>query len=477
VCCDTVQSLVLLDSVVSYNESGRGGGDWYDYGGGGPGGNGGGVFCSAVATAVIQGCSIEQNHTGLGFHSDAEGGDGGDGGGLYIASPTSLRDCTINRNVCRDGGDSGLPHWGRGGDGGGIAATASVRMSGCVLSQNEAGRAGDYTCFGGPFDPTDAPARSGNGGGIRCSDAVITNCVIACNVTRCGGVNWCLDGSDGAPGLGAGIHCAGGPTLANCLVVANTSLGVGGGVYIADAAPTIANCTLIGNAADDGGGVFCGASSAPSLTNCVAWGNTPQQIHAENVAIVATYCNIEGGTGQPWYGAGCINADPVFVDADGPDNDPATWEDNDYSLNAASPCVDAGTTAGVPVDALDLDGDSCLAEPICLDLGGVARVQDDTDVADSGMPHPPWTALVVDMGAYERGSGSVQPNLCYADMNCDGLVTAADVDGFVIALAGGQTAYEAQFPDCEYLHADCNADLLITAADIDPFVQILVAGG
>jgi sulfatase modifying factor 1 len=62
------------------------------------------------------------------------------------------------------------------------------------------------------------------------------------------------------------------------------------------------------------------------------------------------------------------------------------------------------------------------------------------------------------------------------DMNCDGVVSAADIDPFVLALTD-PPAYIAQFPDCDLYLADFNNDGFVTAADIDPFVQALVAGG
>jgi hypothetical protein len=62
------------------------------------------------------------------------------------------------------------------------------------------------------------------------------------------------------------------------------------------------------------------------------------------------------------------------------------------------------------------------------------------------------------------------------DMNCDGVVSPADIDPFVIALTQGQAGYEALFPNCEYLHADVNEDGTVSAADIDPFVTLLTGG-
>ncbi len=58
------------------------------------------------------------------------------------------------------------------------------------------------------------------------------------------------------------------------------------------------------------------------------------------------------------------------------------------------------------------------------------------------------------------------------DVNCDGQVTFADIDPFVLAL-GGESAYDAVFPHGRRLNADCNGDGKVTFADIDPFVARL----
>jgi hypothetical protein len=61
------------------------------------------------------------------------------------------------------------------------------------------------------------------------------------------------------------------------------------------------------------------------------------------------------------------------------------------------------------------------------------------------------------------------------DMNCDGIVSSADIDPFVVALTD-PAAYVVLYPDCDILNGDINGDGLVTAADIDPFVAILVGG-
>jgi outer membrane protein assembly factor BamB len=62
------------------------------------------------------------------------------------------------------------------------------------------------------------------------------------------------------------------------------------------------------------------------------------------------------------------------------------------------------------------------------------------------------------------------------DMNCDGAISPADIDPFVIALTGGPDAYQALFPNCAYILADINNDNAVSAADIDGFVLLLTGG-
>ena len=126
---------------------------------------------------------------------------------------------------------------------------------------------------------------------------------------------------------------------------------------------------------------------------------------AHGVLDVA-WCDVEGGIdavtvsspGSLLWGAGNIDADPRFVDADGPDDDPQTLHDNDLRLALRSPCIDAGANASVEPDALDLDGDGNTTEPTPLDLDGAPRFVDVARVPDTGSGTPP----LVDLGAWER---------------------------------------------------------------------------
>lgn len=62
------------------------------------------------------------------------------------------------------------------------------------------------------------------------------------------------------------------------------------------------------------------------------------------------------------------------------------------------------------------------------------------------------------------------------DANCDGLAGFADVDGFAIAMRGRE-AYEARFPNCQWLNSDCTGDRRVTFVDVEPFTAVISCGG
>lgn len=82
-------------------------------------------------------------------------------------------------------------------------------------------------------------------------------------------------------------------------------------------------------------------------------------------------------------------------------------------------------------------------------------------------PHTPQS---VQFSASVPGTLATLPG----DMNCDGVVTVADIGPFVLAVTD-PAGYAAQFPACDILNADTNGDQVVTVADIGGFVA-LVAG-
>ncbi len=302
------------DSVVEDLTIRNGNADWYA----------GGVYCSG-SSPTLTNCTISGNTASA---------PNGYGGGVYCADYSSpmLTDCTISGNSAVHGG-SGVH----------CCENSNPTLTNCTIS-------GNSTVYGG--------------GGVSCSGSspTLTNCTISGNSV-----------SDGA---GGGVYCSGSsPTLTNCTISGNSTASFysfGGGVFCGDdSSPTFTNCTISGNSAlgydTYGGAVFCEEDCSPTLTSCILWGNTPEEIRAASGSNPAVTCSdIKGG----WTGTGNIDADPLFVDADGPDGNPSTWEDNDYHLTPNSPCVDAGDPNFVvdPNWPTDIDGEPRVRE-MRLDMG------------------------------------------------------------------------------------------------------------
>ncbi len=78
-------------------------------------------------------------------------------------------------------------------------------------------------------------------------------------------------------------------------------------------------------------------------------------------------------------------------------------------------------------------------------------------------------------GTSEDLNGNGIPDECEGltgDMNCDGVVDFDDISPFVLAL-GGQSGYEAAYPECNWYHADCDNDGDVDFDDINPFIALL----
>ena len=142
------------------------------------------------------------------------------------------------------------------------------------------------------------------------------------------------------------------PTLTNVTFNGNHADYGGGGMHNYSSNPTLTNVTFSGNSANEDGGGMHNNSSNPSLTNCILWGNSASrglQIYDQDSAPVVTYSDVQGG----YPGVGNIAADPLFTDADGPDDVVGTLDDN-VRPQTGSRAIDAGDGGACP--ATDLDG-------------------------------------------------------------------------------------------------------------------------
>jgi hypothetical protein len=256
-------------------------------------------------------------------------------------------------------------------------------------------------------------AAAGFGGGVHVANApqppTLTACLLLAN--------------SGAPGGAISAVGGSGPVLVNCLLASNASSTSGAAARVSapDSPMTMINCTITGNTSASGAAItFGNPSAALRLYNCILWGNGASQINtASGGGATILYSDVQGG----WPDIGNIDADPRFVDPDGPDQVPGT-PDDDFRPGPGSPCIDAGKGALLPPGTTT-------------DLAGNPRTVDATLIPDTGGdPYP-----VVDMGAYEAPAGTPR---CAADINSSGTVTPADVALFIsiwsASLAAGTLA-------------------------------------
>ena len=124
-------------------------------------------------------------------------------------------------------------------------------------------------------------------------------------------------------------------TFENCLFQNNRSHTGGSAIVLGSGLQKMVNCTIAQNVSDTSAMVVDISSDPAYLTNCIIYGNTGPSIGGDGTKNI-TYCNVEGG----FTGTGNINADPLFVNSGS----------GDYSLQAASPCIDAGTSVSLTTD-------------------------------------------------------------------------------------------------------------------------------
>jgi parallel beta-helix repeat protein len=236
------------------------------------------------------------------------------GGGMYnyLSSSPTVTNTTFSANSAEEGG--GMLN----------EDNSTPTVESCTLSDNTA------TSYGGGMY------------NYLSSSPTVTNCSFFANT---------------ADIAGGGImnEYNSSPTVTNTTFSANTANSAGGGMINYDnASPTVTNCTFSGNiaiAGDSGGGMYNDLDSSPIVTNSILWGDSPDEIYNVSATPSVTYSDIQGG----YAGTGNIDADPLFVDPDGPDNI-AGNEDDDLHLKSGSPCIDTGTPSGAP--ATDLEGNS-----------------------------------------------------------------------------------------------------------------------
>lgn len=340
----------------------------------------GGALLSDNGSPTIVDCTFQGNYAW-----------GGRGGALYFGSPgaPAVTGCTLASNTTYGAGGPG--------DGGAafVEASCPATFSHCDFLGNSV--------------TTSSLAMYPTGGAITSLADGLT----------CDGCRFLHNASP--LGAGGAIWAAGdGSRFLSCEFTGNSSK-VGGAIHLFFAADVaIVNCTAVGNTAGDGGGLSMTYSSSATIANCILWSNTANapttykaNIHKDDSSEASISFTCIESMWVPERGEdpldpanfpGCTDANPLFVDANGPDNLYGTLDD-DVRLAAASPLVDAGTNLLLPADS-------------ALDAGGLPRRMDDPLAVDSGEGQAP----IVDFGSRERGDPPMP-----GDLDGDGDVDAADL--------------------------------------------------
>ncbi len=133
--------------------------------------------------------------------------------------------------------------------------------------------------------------------------------------------------------------------------------------------------------------------------------------------------------------------------------------------------VSAGGGSGWLEGTIDLVGElGSLPESVWLAFAPYASPDGGTLISIAQIPPSVNGNGTVDTSEYVEFV-LVAP-LVVGDTDCDGDVDFFDIDPFVAAL-GGEQAYLANYPDCEWLSADADCDGDVDFFDIDPFVGCL----
>ena len=113
---------------------------------------------------------------------------------------------------------------------------------------------------------------------------------------------------------------------------------------------------------------------------------------------------------------------------------------------------------------------NCAANPNCTNNYCLAYEGYDTNIVIYRDPNLYTTLSSCDPNASPPSIAHRASLL--GDMNCDGAVSLGDITAFVTALSG-RSAYQAQYPNCNFLSGDFNFDGGVNFSDLNPFIACL----
>ncbi|MEE4265690.1 MAG: right-handed parallel beta-helix repeat-containing protein, partial [Desulfobacteraceae bacterium] len=330
---------------------------------------GAGVNCIESSVSFYN-CSFLEN---LAFSS---------GSGLHsIDSWVRVNGCRFDSNLCDSGG----------GDGGALYHSGgTLKAENSDFTYNEA----YYNDVGAIFNDSDdgwiKGCRFSHNGSIRVGGVGIESGAALMNTGPTAFIANCIFEHNHAEHFGAMRNWGSNVTIINCLFFDNTTeegWPGGGALQNVNSNVSVYNSTFIDNLeylADISGGHIGNFSSSLEVFNSIfwfhedwlnqlfPWENMPPAILNSDSTSIVSHCIIgdddfRGVGGNIW-------SDPLFIG------------NNNFRLQAESPCIDAGSgELSMLPDTADIDNDGNKTEPMPIDLDGHSRI----------------SGSIVDIGAYE----------------------------------------------------------------------------
>jgi predicted outer membrane repeat protein len=298
----------------------------------------------------------------------------GGGGALHVDvfSEVRIEDSTLTGNAAVWGGALYSRH----------STSTSVIRSDLAKNTAEVGGGAAYLKGWGTFNRseiTDNCAHSGDGGAVWASSGagfgLVTMTGNSADQGR-GGAVYALDylgvsasvvAANSAAGDGGALYSAGYLITDSTLFTANQAGGDGGAIACTGASAQVINATMTANSAARSALAMLGVPDA-EVTATLIWGNGfpdgPEVLVFGPGAMVRfDRCDIQGGEAGidvidadiDWPPTN-TDADPLFADPDGPDNNPSTWADNNFRLSPGSPCIEGGLSGWDQQYDEDADG-------------------------------------------------------------------------------------------------------------------------